>query len=109
MKIVIGAALGVLMLVASPASAQLYKAGTVTATPRTLAQERAQANGRHPKPAVQTFHKAGTPTFMLEPARRPAGTAKSPEGAALAATMGPDEKRCCERCNASADGGDHGR
>lgn len=107
MKIMIGAALGALALVASPASAQLYKAGTVTATPRTLAQERAEANRRHQKPAAQTFHKAGTPTFMLERARRPAGTAKSPEAAASATTMGSDEKRCCERCNAPTDGGDH--
>ena len=107
MKIVIGAALGALMLVASPASAQLYKAGTVTATPRTLAQERAEANRRHQKPAAQTFHKPGTATFMIARARRPAGTAKSPEGATLASTTVPDENRCCERCNAPADGGDH--
>ena len=106
MKILIGAALGALLLGASPASAQLYKAGTVTATPRTLAQERADANRRPQKPAARTFHKPGTATFRLEPARRRAEMAGSPEAPPPAKTV-PGEMRCCERGKAPADGAGH--
>lgn len=67
MKILISAALGALALVATPASAQLYKAGTVTATPR-IDTKQPQAGHRHEKPPAQVYHKPGTPTFMLQAA-----------------------------------------
>ena len=68
MKIVMSAALGAFVLVASPATAQLYKPGTVTATPR-LAQDRPAATQKH-KSVVQPFYKAGSTNFMLEQANR---------------------------------------
>lgn len=64
MKILVSAALGALALVAPPASAQLYKAGTVTATPRVESKDRSAAGHRHEKPPAQIYHKPGTPTFM---------------------------------------------
>lgn len=68
MKIVIGAVLGALTLVASPAAAQLDKPGTVTGTPRP-AQDRPAATQKQ-KSVVQPFYKAGSTNFMLEQADR---------------------------------------
>lgn len=85
MRTLISAAVGALALVASPASAQFYKAGTVTATPRVEQPDRAVEKHRN-RPAVPPFYKAGTTNFMLQPpitradARRPSD-APSPASA----------------------------
>lgn len=65
MKTLIGAALGALMLTASPASAQLYKAGTVTATLRNEKRDQ-ESSTRRDAPVVLPFYKAGVPTFVLQ-------------------------------------------
>ena len=102
MKILISAALGALVLVASPASAQLYKAGTVTATPRIETKERA-ASHRHHKSAAQTYHKPGTPTFMLPSTAAAKGEAKAPAMAVDKMTDAkPGHHDCCDHGKAGA-------
>ena len=92
MKTLIGAALGALALVASPTSAQFYKAGTVTATPMSLEQERG-AKKQHVGPPVRPFYKPGVPGFMLSPAKQ-ADAAPPPSEASAADTASCD---CCDQ------------
>ncbi len=110
MKILISAALGALALVAPPASAQLYKVGTVTATPRVESKDRSAAGHRHEKPPAQIYHKPGTPTFMLQSAAAAKGEAKVPVTAVdKMAAATPDHHDCCDHGKAHAMhcGGDH--
>jgi hypothetical protein len=104
MKIVIGAALGVLVLVASPASAQLYKAGTVTATPQAAQKDKPAPTQRR-KSVVQPFYKAGSTTFMLV---SPAGRqTKTPMDGQHPAGAEHNMSCCCKHDDAAACGSDH--
>ena len=92
MKTLIGAALGALALVASPAAAQFYKAGTVTATPLPSQQDRKVKN-QHDRPPAQAFYKPGVPGFMLSP---PIKQADAPPPSAEASAADTALCACCD-------------